>query len=131
MGYALLAQNALVLTLAAGTFFIWRSAAPYALKAAALAAAALMLSPYLFVYDCMALAIAQAFLIRHALDTDSLDRTDLGAILLANLLVLAFPFAMFPTGFLAALVLALAIGRRLALPARLPALDAAMVAARA
>lgn len=128
-GYAILAQNALVLALAAGTFFLWRSAAPYALKAAALATATLLLSPYLFIYDLMALAIAQAFLIRHGLDTGDLDRIDLGAILLANLLVLAFPLVMFPTGFLAAIILAMAIGRRLAQGARLPGLDAGVSAA--
>ncbi len=129
--YALLAQNALVVTLAAGTFFLWRSAAPYALKAAALATATLLLSPYLFIYDLMALAVAQTFLIRHGLDEGNLDHVDIGAIVLANLLVLAFPFALFPTGFLAAIVLALAIGRRMTGQKHLPAPNRATAMGRA
>lgn len=111
-GAALIAHNVLALALAGVIFIVWRSAAPYALKAAALATAALLMSPYVFIYDFTVLTIASAFLIRHGLDSTSLDRIDICAIVLANMLVLAFPFALFPTGFVAALVLAAAIGRR-------------------
>ena len=112
-GVALIAHNAIALTLACAMFWLWRSAAPYALKAAALATAALLVSPYLFIYDFTVLAVAAAFLIRHGLDAQGPDHIDIAAILLANALVLAFPFADFPSGFLAAVILAAAIGRRL------------------
>jgi arabinofuranan 3-O-arabinosyltransferase len=62
-----------VTTVAVGliVWMIWRSSVRYALKAATLAAAALMASPYAFVYDLAAIAVPVAFLasdqIRHGL----------------------------------------------------------------
>src|SRR5258705_11731794 len=48
---------------------MWRSRVPYTLKAAALAAGALLTTPYLFMYDMMVLAIPIAFLVRIGLRT--------------------------------------------------------------
>lgn len=45
----------------------WRSAAPFALKAALLAAATLIVSPYFYVYDLTILAASIAFLARSGL----------------------------------------------------------------
>jgi len=48
---------------------MWRSrSVSYPLKAASLAAGALLITPYLFLYDLMVLAIAVAFLVRVGLD---------------------------------------------------------------
>ena len=56
--WVLTASVAVVLVL------IWRSRVPYTMKAAALAAGALLTTPYLFMYDMVVLAIPVAFLVR-------------------------------------------------------------------
>jgi len=59
VGYAL--QAALIVALGAALIWMWRSAAPYPLKAAALCLAAILATPYTFDYDMMVLAPAIAF----------------------------------------------------------------------
>jgi arabinofuranan 3-O-arabinosyltransferase len=61
--FVLTASVAVVLAL------MWRSRVPYAWKAAALAAGALLATPYLFMYDMVVLAIPVAFLVRIGLKT--------------------------------------------------------------
>jgi alpha-1,2-mannosyltransferase len=60
LAYAL--QGALAVVLAGSVVAVWRSAAPYALKAAALCLAAVLATPYTFDYDMMVLAPAIAFI---------------------------------------------------------------------
>ncbi len=60
LAYAL--QGAAIAAIAAALVWLWRSAAPYPLKAAALCLAAILATPYSFDYDMMALAPAIAFL---------------------------------------------------------------------
>ena len=48
---------------------MWRSRISYSLKAAALATGTLLITPYLFMYDMMVLAIPVAFLVRIGLKT--------------------------------------------------------------
>jgi hypothetical protein len=90
---------------------LWRGPAPYALKAAALAACSLLVSPYVFIYDLAVLMVAQAFLVRHALD-HGIDERELDGIVLANALVALAPAIGFPAGVLATLLLALLVARR-------------------
>jgi Glycosyltransferase family 87 len=59
LAYAL--QAALVAGLAATLIWLWRGAAPYPLKAAALCLATILATPFTFDYDMMALAPAIAF----------------------------------------------------------------------
>ncbi|HEU4660582.1 MAG TPA: glycosyltransferase family 87 protein [Pseudolabrys sp.] len=61
------AQGCLVLGVAACLIWLWRSDAASALKAAALATAALIATPYVLDYDLMILAVAIAFYVRHGL----------------------------------------------------------------
>jgi hypothetical protein len=61
--YAL--QTALAVTLAASLAWLWHSGAAFELKAAALAIASLLATPYVLDYDLVVLAIAIAFLTRH------------------------------------------------------------------
>jgi Glycosyltransferase family 87 len=61
-GPAWLVHGAGVAALAVVVWRVWRSAARYRLKAATLAAAALLATPYAFAYDMAALAIPAAFL---------------------------------------------------------------------
>jgi alpha-1,2-mannosyltransferase len=55
-------QGALAAALAAALVAVWRGAAPYRLKAAALCLAAILATPYTFDYDMVVLAPAIAFL---------------------------------------------------------------------
>lgn len=59
------AQGALALTLAASIVWLWRAQAAFELKAAALAVACLLATPYVLDYDMVVLGIAIAFLVRH------------------------------------------------------------------
>ncbi len=60
LAYAL--QGATIVALAAALAWLWRSAASYPLKAAALCLATILATPYSFDYDMMVLAPAIAFL---------------------------------------------------------------------
>jgi hypothetical protein len=55
-------QGAVIVALAAALVWLWRSAAAYPLKAAALCLATILATPYSFDYDMMVLAPAIAFL---------------------------------------------------------------------
>jgi hypothetical protein len=91
---------------------IWRSRRVlYPLKAASLAAGALLITPYLFLYDLMVLAIAVAFLVRLGLD-QGFARYELPALGLAAALLMIFPLVGAPTGFAATLIVATLIARR-------------------
>jgi hypothetical protein len=63
--YAL--QSALALLLAASLAWLWHSDAAFDLKAAALATASLLATPYVLDYDLVVLAVAIAFFARHGL----------------------------------------------------------------
>ena len=90
---------------------IWRSRVSYPLKAAALAAGTLLITPYLFLYDLMVLAIPVAFLVRIGL-TRGFERHELPALGLAAALLFFYPLAGAPTGFVATLIVSGLIARR-------------------
>ena len=77
---------------------MWRSRISYPLKAAALAAGTLLITPYLFLYDLMVLAIAVAFLVRIGL-SQGFQRYELPALGLVAALLLFYPLVGAPTGF--------------------------------
>jgi hypothetical protein len=60
-------QGALLAMLAASLAWLWHSDAAFELKAAALAAASLLATPYVLDYDLVALGVAIVFLARHGL----------------------------------------------------------------
>jgi arabinofuranan 3-O-arabinosyltransferase len=90
---------------------MWRSWISYPLKAAALAAGALLITPYLFLYDLMVLAIAVAFLVRIGL-RQGFARYELSSLGLVAALLLFYPLAGAPTGFAATLIVSGLIARR-------------------
>ncbi len=91
---------------------LWRSRdVRYELKAAGLAAGALLVTPYLFLYDEMVLAIAVAFLVRLGLE-EGFERHELPALGLVAVLLMIFPFLGAPTGFGATLVVAALLAYR-------------------
>jgi len=103
--WVLTASVAVVLAL------MWRSRVPYTLKAAALAAGALLTTPYLFMYDMMVLAIPIAFLVRIGLKSGfrTYELPVLGAVVV---LIGCYIFTGFPTGLGATLVVSMLILRR-------------------
>jgi arabinofuranan 3-O-arabinosyltransferase len=91
---------------------MWRSSRmPFALKAAALATGALLVTPYLFLYDLMVLAVPMAFLVRLGRSSGHLP-SDMPVIGLASLLILIFPLVTAPVGLAAILLVASLIVRR-------------------
>jgi hypothetical protein len=91
---------------------MWRSSRmPFELKAAALATGALLVTPYLFLYDMMVLAVPMAFLIRLGRSSGYLSG-DMPVIGLASLLILIFPLVAAPVGLAAILLVAFLIVRR-------------------
>jgi arabinofuranan 3-O-arabinosyltransferase len=90
---------------------MWRSRVSYPLKAAALAAGTLLITPYLFLYDLMVLAIPVAFLVRIGL-ARGFDRYELPALGLAAALLFFYPLVGAPTGFVATLIVSGLIARR-------------------
>ena len=91
---------------------MWRSrSVSYALKAASLAAGALLITPYLFLYDLMVLAIAVAFLARVGLD-HGFARKELPALGLVAILLMIYPLLGAPTGFGATLIVTALIACR-------------------
>ena len=101
-------QAIVTLTLAVGLIWLWRSRAPFELKAAALAAGALLATPYLFMYDLVVLAVAVAFLLRLALAHEFLTRIEIAALAVAGVLILIYPYVKTHVGF-AAVVIVMAV----------------------
>jgi hypothetical protein len=94
----------------ASVISLWRGRASFALKAAGLAAAIPLATPYVFVYDLPFLAIALAFLHR----ARSFDRIELAASLSALAPLIAFAVSPTPVALLSSLMVAAMIVRRAA-----------------
>jgi arabinofuranan 3-O-arabinosyltransferase len=92
-------------TVAVVLALMWRGRISYPLKAAALAAGTLLITPYLFLYDVMVLAIAVAFLVRIGL-RQGFARYELPALGLAAALLFFYPLIGASTGFGATLIVA-------------------------
>jgi hypothetical protein len=108
-------QGVVALASAAVVAMLWRSRADFEIKAAALACAALLATPYLYLYDLVVLAVPLAFLFRLGRTRGFLPY-ELAGIGIASLLVLIFPFVKAPTGFAAVMVVAALIARRALAP---------------
>ncbi|MDB5620151.1 glycosyltransferase family 87 protein [Tardiphaga sp.] len=112
---------------AAALVWLWRSRVRYEWKAAALATGTLLVTPYLFLYDVMVLAIAAGFIVRVGL-AEGFARYELPGLSLAAALLIVFPAVGAPTGFAATLLVAALIGRRCGLFQRKPSLSAVSLA---
>jgi hypothetical protein len=98
-------QSVMTAAVAVTLVVLWRSRIRYELKAAALATGTLLVTPYLFLYDVMVLAIAVAFLMRIGL-AEGFARYELPVLGLAAVLLMIFPLLGAPTGFAATLLVA-------------------------
>ncbi len=107
-------QAAGSLAVAVWLVLLWRSRAAFELKAAALAAAALIATPYLYMYDVVVLAVAVAFLLRYAL-ARGFTASEIAGLATAGAFILIFPYVKTQTGLAAVLiVMALVVQRALA-----------------
>jgi arabinofuranan 3-O-arabinosyltransferase len=104
-------QWVMTATVAVMLTLMWRSRISYSLKAAALATGTLLITPYLFMYDMMVLAIPVAFLVRIGLRS-GFRAYELPALGCAVGLVVSFIFLGAPVGLGATLIVAgLIVGR--------------------
>jgi arabinofuranan 3-O-arabinosyltransferase len=115
-------QGAMTVACTIVVLLIWRRCPAYEIKAAALATAALIATPYLYVYDLVALAVPMAFLVRIGL-RDGFLPYETGALALATALVLLVPVITAATGLMAVLLVWLLICRRAIAAVRSPAAD--------
>src|ERR1700761_7883146 len=90
---------------------MWRSRISYSLKAAALATGTLLITPYLFMYDVMVLAIAAGFLVRIGL-RPGFRPYELAALGCAAAPIFYFIVSGVPVGLGSTLIVATLIMRR-------------------
>lgn len=122
---ASLAQGVTTLAGAIAVWLVWRSNIRFSLKAATLAVAALIATPYAFAYDMAALAVPAAFLAKDQIDHGLLrGEAAIGCTLLAVAVALlmifgdtpgTITFGGTPIGIFVALALSAIIARRIAL----------------
>lgn len=105
------------LATAVAVILLWRSRAPFDLKAAALAAGTLVVTPYLYMYDLVVLAVAVAFLLRFVL-THGFATSKVVGLAVAGALVLIFPYVKTQVGLAAVLLVLALILRRAMTEAR-------------
>jgi glycosyl transferase family 87 len=111
---AWIVQAAASIAIAIALTALWRSRAPFDLKAAALAAGTLVATPYVYMYDLVVLAVAVAFLFRFVLERGFLVNEVCG-LASAGALILSFPYVKTQVG-LAAVLIVLALVSQRALP---------------
>jgi hypothetical protein len=90
---------------------MWRSKLRYSLKAAGLATGTLLITPYLFMYDMMVLAVPVALLVRIGLKS-GFRAYELPALGCGLVLLLSFIPLVAPVGLGASLIMAALIARR-------------------
>jgi arabinofuranan 3-O-arabinosyltransferase len=108
---AWIVQMTATLVLALGLIRLWQSRAPFDLKAAALAAGTLLATPYLYMYDLAALAVAVVFLLRFALSR-GFTSAEIVGLAAAGGLILIFPYLTTQVGLAAALIVMALVARR-------------------
>ena len=96
-------QIATAILVAATVCALWRARAPYSMKAAALAAATLLATPYIYLYDMVVLAVPVALIAREALAT-RWRAEEVYGLAAAALLLLSFPLLHVPLGLAATLI---------------------------
>jgi hypothetical protein len=103
--------------LALTVMLLWHSGIAFELKAAALSCAALLATPYLYIYDLVALTIPVAFLLRFAFARGLLP-SEAAGLSAAVALLLSHPYAQAQVGVAATVIVAMLIVQRIALARR-------------
>jgi hypothetical protein len=104
-------QGSFAIAIAAALVVLWRSDAPFCLKAAALAVGTVLVTPYAFAYDLVGLAVPVAFLLRFGLVRGFL-RLEGIALAISGALLLSYIVATTQVGLAASLIVALLTARR-------------------
>ncbi len=104
-------QSVVILLCVVTLVWLWRRDGSYMLKAAALSAAPLLATPYLYMYDFPILTIPLAFLYRER----RFDHMELAGVGLANAIVLGYAFGICyaPVGPIAVLLVGAIVARRI------------------
>ena len=106
-------QGAAAITVAVVIWLVWRSSTRFTLKAAALPAAAFIVTPYAYAYDMAAITISLAFVVRDQIDFgSSYGEHAVMTALLAIGLVILITFGVVPLGPIVAIALLGVILRR-------------------
>jgi arabinofuranan 3-O-arabinosyltransferase len=99
------------IAVAAAIVYLWRSRVAFDLKAAALAAGTLVVTPYLYMYDLVVLAVAVAFLLRFALER-GFTNSDIIGLSVAGALILSYPYVKTQVGLAAVLIVLVLVAQR-------------------
>ena len=105
---AWLVHGFVALVAASGAIWLWRSEMPFALKAAGLATATLLATPYLYMYDFPLLAVPFAFLFR----SRGFDSLEVGTAVATSAMMAIFAWTALPIGPLLVLLTVFLIVRR-------------------
>jgi hypothetical protein len=103
------AQASLTAAIAVGIVASWRARIPYALKAALLASAIPLATPYILVYDLPMLTVAAAFLYREK----PFDKMDIALLVATAPCVMGLLWLPIPSAFFASVAVGLIAVRRL------------------
>jgi len=110
-------QVAIASASAVAIAWMWHSRTAFEIKAAGLSCAALIATPYLYIYDFVILAIPAAFLLKLALRRGFMASEVIG-LLAAVALLLSYPYVKTQVGLAAAVIVAALIIQRLVLSER-------------
>jgi arabinofuranan 3-O-arabinosyltransferase len=105
------AQGAVSAAVAGLVLWLWRRDVPFELKAAVLAAGALLATPYVYMYDLVVLAVAVAFLLRFALER-GFSAAETAGLAAAGVLILIYPYVKTQAGLAAVLIVTIAVAQR-------------------
>jgi arabinofuranan 3-O-arabinosyltransferase len=109
-------QGGMIVACAVFTSVAWRRAIAFEVQAAALVAASLLATPYLYIYDLAVLSVPMAFLIRLG-RTDGFRSGEISGLAAASLLVMSSLLVDGPVGLAAIFIITLLVARR-AIPLR-------------
>jgi hypothetical protein len=108
---AWMVQGAVSVIAAVAVVVLWRSRVAFELKAAGLAVGTVLVTPYVFAYDLVVLAVPTAFLLRFCL-AHGITRSEALGLAAAGALLLSYIVATTQVGLAASLIVALLVGRR-------------------
>ncbi len=113
-------QLAVSIACALGIWRVWRGPWPFAIKAACLAAAVPLATPYAFIYDAAVLGVGLAFLLRDAAERSSMVAAQAAVMAFFALIPLTWLNLGIPTvPFASAGLLAIAVSQAKRRPSRL------------
>jgi arabinofuranan 3-O-arabinosyltransferase len=107
-GAAWIAQAIFAAALVAGMAVLWRSKTSFCVKAAGLAAATVLVTPYVFLYDLPVMTVSMAFLSRER----ALDRLEMGAVVATVGAFVAAALLAAPLAWIGGVVLVAICARR-------------------